>query len=109
MIGLEVDDPEELNYVCWDGSLYGYVQDVLQYCEEAVALEPDEAHIRDSRGLARALLGDYAGAIEDFQFFVDYGIDQGWDESDVQQRQQWIIDLKAGKNPFTPEVLDSLK
>jgi regulator of sirC expression with transglutaminase-like and TPR domain len=80
----------------------------LQYCEQAVALAP-KAYIRDSRGLARALIGDYAGAIEDFQFFVDQAADEGEDESFIQQRQQWIIALQAGKNPFTPEELETLK
>ena len=104
-MGLEITNAEKLNEICWDGSILGYAKEVLQYCEQAVALEPDNADIRDSRGLARALTGDYPGAIEDFQFFVDH-VD---DETLIEQRQQWIIDLRAGKNSFTPEVLEQLR
>ena len=35
-------------------------------CEQAVELEPDHGGYRDSHGLARALTGDYPGAIVDF-------------------------------------------
>jgi WD40 repeat protein len=104
---LEIDDATILNSMCWFGSIYGYAEDVLQYCEQAVALFNDDEAFRDSRGLARALTGDYPGAIEDFQFFIDYG--EYYDETWVQQRQEWIVALGEGKNPFTPEVLESIK
>lgn len=65
---------------------------------------PSAPYIRDSRGLALALTGNYPGAIEDFQFFVDHG--QG--EEYIVKRQQWIAQLKAGRDPFTPEVLEEL-
>jgi hypothetical protein len=100
-----LDDSGFLNELCWRGSLNGYAAEFLEYCERAVDLVPDDPAIRDSRGLARVLTGDYFGAIEDFQFFVDhYG-----DETLIEQREQWIVDLKAGKNPITPEVLEELR
>jgi len=99
-----LSDPNFLNGLCWYGSLQGYATQVLRYCEQAVDLAPSDHHIIDSRGLARALTGNYSGAIEDFQFFVDNG-----DRADlIQKRQQWIMDLKAGRDPFTPEVLEEL-
>ncbi|NEO75025.1 hypothetical protein [Moorena sp. SIO4G3] len=93
------------NKICWFGSLHGYAADVMDACEKAVAKEPEEGYILDSRGLARALTGDTAGAISDFQAFVD------WTNNDKSkpQRQKWIDELRAGKNPFTEEVLKGLR
>jgi hypothetical protein len=104
--GTEIIDPEIYNNTCWHGSIHGYAQKVLQYCEEAVKLAPDNPNFRDSRGLAKALTGDYPGAIDDFQSYVDSG---QYDEAWVQQRRDWIVALRAGENPFTPEVLEQLK
>ena len=106
---IDLEDADLLNKICWSGSLSGVASRVLPYCEQAVTLDPDSAYIHDSRGLARALTGDYAGAIQDFQFFVDHRMDQEFDENRVQQRQRWIVDLKAGRKPFTPETLEELK
>jgi hypothetical protein len=38
-------------------------------CEQAVALALEHGGIADSRGVARALTGDVAGAIADFERF----------------------------------------
>ncbi|MEM7066526.1 MAG: TIR domain-containing protein [Cyanobacteria bacterium P01_B01_bin.77] len=93
-----------LNALCWHGSLHGYAVQVLDACEQAVARAPANGGILDSRGLARALTGDIEGAIADFQVFVDWT-----DDDDARlQRQEWIKALKAGKTPFTSEVLKSL-
>jgi tetratricopeptide (TPR) repeat protein len=83
------------NSLCWYGSLLGNPADVIDACERAVRVSPERGDIRDSRGLARALLGNTAGAIEDFQAYV---------ESTLQpekrlQRLNWIDALKAGKSP----------
>ena len=100
-----IEDTNVLNDICWTGSLSGFVSQVLEYCEHAVELAPNHAKMRDNRGLARALTGDYSGAIEDFQFFVE----NDNDENLIQQRQEWINTLKAGRNPFTAEVLKQLR
>lgn len=102
-----IDDANLLNKICWNGSLNGYASNVLEYCEyavEFVEFESDEANIRDSRGLARALTGDFEGAINDFQYYVDNS-----NGSNAKKREQWIIELKAGRNPFTEEVLNDLQ
>lgn len=120
---LFIKDANTLNSLCWHGSLQEYAEQVLKYCELAVILEPDDADIRDSRGLALALTGDYQGSISDFQYFADhyYGgffvlVDENGNilhsDSDIaliEQRKYWIEQLKKGINPFTPEVLESLK
>ena len=81
-------------------------KNVLKYCEQAVQLSPEDARIRNSRGLARVLTGDFRGAIDDFQFYVDYAYP---DVEFIRQPQQWIIDLKAGTNPFSPDVLEQFR
>jgi hypothetical protein len=96
------------NTLCWYGCLWGYASRVMDACETAVALDPDHGGIRDSRGLARALNDDYAGAIEDFEYFVEWAQER-YDEKVILRRQNWIRDLEAGINPFTPEVLEVLK
>jgi hypothetical protein len=52
----------------------------------AEGLEPDIWNVRDSRGLARALTKDFAGAIEDFEFFRRHTKDEG----PKKERQEWI-------------------
>lgn len=89
------------NQLCWYGSLRGYAADVLEACDTAVSLAPENLNILDSRGLARALTGDTAGAIDDFKAFVE----QTDDEVRKFQRQGWIDSLNDGENPFTPDVL----
>jgi WD40 repeat protein len=93
------------NSLCWEGGLRGYAKDVMFACEKAVSLIPDDGNIRDSRGLARALTGDTKGAIEDFEAYIEW-ID---DPQAKAKPQSWVKDLKAGKNPFTPEELLKLQ
>ncbi|OAB60045.1 hypothetical protein AY600_15540 [Phormidium willei BDU 130791] len=92
------------NLLCWYGSLWGEPEAVLEACERAVELAPDNVEIRDSRGLARALVGDFEGAIADFRVFVE----QTDHEGRRFQRQNWIEMLQADENPFTPSVLRML-
>jgi tetratricopeptide (TPR) repeat protein len=93
------------NNLCWFGSLHGYAADVMNACEKAVALKPENGSIRDSRGLARALTGDMAGVLEDFQAFID---STSSSDEEKSQRQRWIDVLRAGENPFTEEEIKSL-
>ncbi|MEH1957254.1 nSTAND1 domain-containing NTPase [Nostoc sp.] len=90
-------------------SIYYYLQkqaaDVLSACEKAVALAPKDGNIRDSRGLARALTGNIQGAIEDFEAYIA----QSDDKDSKAQRQRWVKDLRAGKNPFTEAELKKLQ
>jgi len=99
----EIDAPT-WNGLCWDGSLWNQAAQVMFACENAVKLAPDDGVIRDSRGLARALTGDFDGAIEDFEFYVNQGAGR-----DIAQREAWLKELKAGRNPITPEVLAQLR
>ncbi|MEI2583494.1 nSTAND1 domain-containing NTPase, partial [Scytonema sp. PRP1] len=97
-------DAESWNSLCWDGSLRRHAADVMFACEKAVRLAPNDGEIRDSRGFARALTGNTQGAIEDFEAFIA----QTDDKERKSQRQRWVKDLRAGKNPFTDAELKSL-
>jgi hypothetical protein len=69
-----------------------------------VALAPGNGDVRDSRGVARALTGNTAGAIEDFQAFIE-----GTDSAQAKKRRQgWIDALKKGENPFTEKEIAKL-
>ncbi len=102
---INIDNAELLNQICWDGSVDGYAETVLQFCEQAVQLFPSSWYFRDSRGLARALVGDFDGAIQDFTFFIEHSNQNEL----IEERQQWISELEKGNNPFTADVLESLK
>ncbi|MGD1809513.1 eIF2A-related protein [Dapis sp. BLCC M126] len=91
--------------LCKFGSLNNQAQDVMFACEKAVQLSPDDGGIRRIHGLARALTGDYQGAIEDIQVYVD----SMGDGEKKAKFEGWIETLKKGENPFTEEVLEELK
>jgi uncharacterized protein YjiK len=97
--------PDSWNTLCRYGSLHGQAAEVMLSCEKAVTLAPKNGGFRDSRGIARALMGDKKGAIEDFQVFIKST------DSDEEKKQRlgWINALKAGKNPFTQEEIEKLK
>jgi hypothetical protein len=100
--------------VGWYGSLDGFAKIVLPACEAAVELPSKrtqpyyrsvQAKNRDTRGLARTLAGDTAGAIEDFEAVVGWAEQRHWEdnvmpEEWVRQRCEWLPELKAGRNPF---------
>jgi TonB family protein len=90
---------------CWHGCLWGYASDVLFACDQAVALEPRLASAREARGLARALVSDLAGAIEDLRASAARA---ATDELRAE-RQAWVESLRLGQNPFTEAVLTRLK
>ena len=76
-----------------------------------MAAAPERGTIRDSRGLARALTGDVEGAKEDFRYFIDWLEENPrLDSRKLQeQRREWIEQLEAGDNPFTPQKLEELR
>ena len=98
------------NDLCWFGALYNQAEISHFACDRAVELLPDDGDIRDSRGISRALLGDFAGAIKDFQAFIAYAQEMGYySEGEIALRQQWIEALQAGTNPFDEEMLATLR
>ena len=91
--------------VCWYGSVWEYAVEVMLACDQAVALAPERPEPHDARGVARALTGDFQGAVTDFQAFVRFTKD-GVARA---ERTRWIDALRAGRSPFTAEVLESLR
>ena len=83
---------ESWNKLCWYGALHGGAKTAISACDTAVALAPGNGEVRNSRGVARALTGDTAGAIADFQAFIEAS-----DSPDRKKRRQgWIDALKKG-------------
>lgn len=97
------------NSLCWYGSLLGHARDALTACEQAVDLEPDP-YYRDSRGLARALTGQFPGAIEDFLAFIKqpHADRTPKSEQERKERQRYVHSLRHGRNPFTQNELNRL-
>lgn len=93
------------NTLCWWASLYGQAKRALPACDAAVAPDTTNMGFRDSRGLARALAGDIAGARDDFAYIVAHA-DAGRFRD---KRAAWLEMLHAGNNPFTAELLEELK
>ncbi len=110
-LAMAAEEPQWSNSACWFGSIDGFADIVLPACEQAIELA-DEAQVpmyRDSRGLARALVGDYPGAIEDFRAFVEWSQTNDVYEELAIKREAWIADLEAGRNPFDEETLEALR
>jgi WD40 repeat protein len=105
------DNPVLHNQACWIGSLSGFAETVLPNCDKAVDLAtPSEMPFyQDSRGVARALTGDTAGAIEDFTAFVAAFADNEKYAEMVVLRQDILAALQAGENPFDEALLDQLR
>ncbi len=97
------------NTLCWEGSLWGYAAEVMHACENAIDAAPFDAQIADSRGLAKALTGDYRTAIEDFTQYLQWCKSNIQYQTDCDRRETWITSLEAGQNPFSQEVLDDLR
>lgn len=90
---------------CRWGALWNRAEAVLEDCDRAVAASNGHPVARDSRGIARALVGDTDGAIEDFDAFAEWTLD----EDDQLERLDWIEQLENGEQPFTQEVLTTLR
>jgi tetratricopeptide (TPR) repeat protein len=99
----------ELNNICWFASLWNMADQAMFACELAVELEPERGGIRDSRGLARALTGDFEGAIEDFQYYIAWGTTNRASRADLDLRRAWIEALQQGINPFDEATLNALR
>ena len=100
------------NSLCFYGSLNRFEVEVMFACDQAVKLAPQDSKARyqANRGIAKALIGDKTGAIEDLQAYVNSPYIFSVDDEEYQAKLQgWIKELKAGKNPFTDEVLQDLR
>ena len=104
----EAVDTDYLNELCWFGSLNGHAVDVKETCELVGELAPENGAYLDSRGVNRGILGDYQGAIEDLEYAIEWFSENGYQHL-VEEREDWVLKLKAGQNPFDNATLESLK
>lgn len=95
----------ELNQVCWAGSVVGEARRVIGYCNAAVRLDRNPSDV-DSRGLARALSGDAAGAIQDFEWYITESAKEARAFRNIGDpigdrhralRRAWIAELRSGR------------
>jgi WD40 repeat protein len=91
--------------LCRQGTLQKQAADVIFACDQAVKLASKDGSIRDIRGLARALTGNIQGAIADFEAYITWTDDP----ESKSQRQRWVKELRAGKNPLTDDELNNLR
>lgn len=104
-------DPSNANYysqTCWFGSLSGHAAEMMDICEQAVALDPENGDIRNSRGLAYVLNGDYGKAVEDFKFYINWLKNRPY-EDDANNVETWIKKLELGQSPFDEITLEKLR
>jgi hypothetical protein len=105
-LAIETEDAALNHSLCWFGSTLGFAEIVMPACDHVVELDPGGIGI-NGRALARALTGDYEGAIEDFRLFIERA--EGTDvEYRIVEYETWIAALEAGKNPFDEETLQDL-
>jgi hypothetical protein len=94
------------NHLCIRGNVWGYVADVMDACELAVRSAPNDDGMLFGRGLSRALSNDDTGAIEDFEVYVEWTRDNGYYDPYGMEIEGFIVELKAGRNPFDEAQLE---
>lgn len=96
------------NKLCWYGTLNGFAIDVLFAGDKAVELDPNNCNFRDSRAIARSVIGNLTGALEDLQFVLK---NDPWKISDnfERTRRKYLEIIRNGVNPFTEDELNILK
>lgn len=97
--------PEANAALCLEGAVAGMAPDVLATCDRALEQAPEEPRrqreARFARGVARAMVANYAGAAADLKESVGA-------EGNVRD-DEWIDELAQERNPFTPTVLACLR
>ncbi len=107
----EPGDARRWNALCWQGALNGFAERAMPACNRAVAngAPEDVARFHDSRGLARALTGDLAGAATDYEAYLNDPAIVGLGEAATVKQRRWVEELRAGRNPFTTVALEELR
>lgn len=109
-LALNPNDVGAYNALCWGYALDQEPGQALPFCDKAVALDPT-GFSQDSRGIVYAELGRYAEAVADFEAFLAWLRQQAAGEYAHYgpQREAWIAELKAGRNPFDAATLAQLR
>jgi regulator of sirC expression with transglutaminase-like and TPR domain len=88
--GLERDS-STWNDLCGMGSLWNRAATVMSACDRAVELEPEDGRICANRGMARALTGDFTGALEDLRLFKAWLEEYESDSTEQLENLEHII------------------
>lgn len=100
------------NGLCWGYALAQEAQQALPYCDKAVARDETGAS-HDSRAIVYTQLERYAEAAADFTAYLTW-IEESYGPRLYEryrgpQVEEWIDAVNQGENPFTSELLASLR
>lgn len=99
------------NALCWGYGTAGEPEAALPYCDAAVAADTSGASL-DSRAMTLAQLGRYAEAAADLRAYLDWvrtTYPALYSKYRGPQAEGWIELLDLNENPFTPQVLETLR
>lgn len=99
---IEFDEPGVCNELAWSLAMIGEARQSLRAVDCALKHFPNNGNYRDTRGVARTLLGDTDGAIEDFKAFIESAIKNGEKIETIEERRRWVKEISNGRNPFLP-------
>ncbi len=105
----EIESALVWNDLCWYGSLWEQAEQVADACDTAVSLEPNDGNYYDSRAVNRAVLGNFAESVEDFDVFIAWLNEVGLYQEGAYGREAWRDALQNGQNPFDAETLANLR
>jgi len=110
---IEINDAQLFSTIGRSGSIYegiyglkDIVKLVMEACERAVQLEPSKPAYHDTRALARALTGNYTGAIEDLEKSMEDPAyrNPATSTGQLQKHENWIKILRDEKKiPLTKQ------
>lgn len=106
---IEFADSQANADVCWAGSLNGMSGLVMPACEVALELDPDFSYNHEGRGLAHALMGDFAAARVDFETAIEKAKEFGDGEDRIPMWEGWVHQLDRDENPFDEALLRQLR
>jgi tetratricopeptide (TPR) repeat protein len=91
---------------CFYNALMGDAARVLDSCDRQLELGPTWPDVAyDRRAIARAVVGDRAGAIADFERAVDWMRRSAPQDWRLPTRQAWLDQLRAGRDPLTEAAI----
>ena len=97
--------------LCLQLTLAGMPDEALQYCDWALAMEPEGLAL-DSRALANALADNREQAIRDYEALLVWlkgSAGEGCAEYYGSSRRSWLDALRQGENPFDEAALKQLR
>jgi hypothetical protein len=100
-LAIETKSVAACTEVVTNGIRLGLPASVMAAADYAANVLPRDVSIRDLRGKARALNGDVAGAIEDFEFVVR----KTRDDQTRDKRERWVQQLKSQESIPSEELM----